>query len=495
MNLQKTLILFLIVLILSGHLIGQDKTHDSKTQESTEIELIRETLTDYIEGSTNGQPDRLRKAFHPDLNLYSIKNGAVSVWSGKDYIKDTKVGQPTGETGKIISIDFENNTAVAKIEISHPNSKQPYVDYFMLLKTKGKWTIIHKMFTRKTSEPEQDGTLNTQFDKFINALMETNRIPGCAVAVVKNGRVIHRAYYGISDKDNEAPVNEKTLFRVFSLSKIFVATAIMKMVDEEKLSMETSIGELLEELPVRWRKIQVRHLLSHSSGLPDIRDYSEFPEKKAMQKVYRDPIKSRVGTVFDYNQTNFWLLQRILCKVSGKSFEDCMWETQFGEKSSSVAFCSNFHEEIKNRSKNFFPEIEGVQPPPPQNYDYLHACNGINLTLDEFVEWNSRFDKGKLISKNAVNLMWGKFEFETPFPFSHGWLIHEDGDERVSYGFSGSGVTVFRKFPKQDLSIIFLGNGFETFFNIESVVNDLAQIAVSQDGRQKPVDTENKKVK
>jgi len=116
------------------------------------LALITATLMDYIEGSTNGQPNRLKKAFYPDLNLYYVKNNSIAVWSGKDYILDTKEGKPTGESGKILSIDYENNAAVAKVEISHPRSASPYIDYFMLLKTAGKWTIIHKMFTKKTSK-------------------------------------------------------------------------------------------------------------------------------------------------------------------------------------------------------------------------------------------------------------------------------------------------------------------------------------------------------
>lgn len=123
----------------------------ASAQES-DLELITKTLTDYIEGSTQGQPERLKTAFHPDLNLYYVNKDEVKVWSGEAYIADTKEGQPTGEIGKIISIDYENNAAVAKVQISNPKNPVPYVDYFMLLKTKGKWTIIHKMFTKRTNQ-------------------------------------------------------------------------------------------------------------------------------------------------------------------------------------------------------------------------------------------------------------------------------------------------------------------------------------------------------
>ncbi len=121
---------------------------NAQAEGTSEIVLITETLTDYIEGSTNGQPERLRKAFHPDLNLYYIKNDSLKVWSGQAYIEDTKEGQPTGEVGKIISIDYENDIATAKVQITYPG-RTPYIDYFMLLKIEGHWTIIHKMFTKQ----------------------------------------------------------------------------------------------------------------------------------------------------------------------------------------------------------------------------------------------------------------------------------------------------------------------------------------------------------
>lgn len=117
-----------------------------------DIQLITNTLMDYIEGSTEGQPERLKTAFHPDLNLYYInKENKLGTWTGTSYIEDTKEGKPTGEGGKIISIDFENNIAVAKVEISHPKNTSTYVDYFMLAKIEDKWTIVHKAYTKRTS--------------------------------------------------------------------------------------------------------------------------------------------------------------------------------------------------------------------------------------------------------------------------------------------------------------------------------------------------------
>lgn len=139
------------LLIFGTFLIFSFQSNAQAYNSTSELEQISATLMDYIEGSTQGQPERLKKAFHPDLNLYSVRNDSLRIWAGTSYIEDTKEGEPTGEDGRILSIDYENNAAVAKVEISHPDYRGTYIDYFMLLKYEGKWTIVHKMYTLENS--------------------------------------------------------------------------------------------------------------------------------------------------------------------------------------------------------------------------------------------------------------------------------------------------------------------------------------------------------
>lgn len=114
------------------------------------MERITQTLNDYIEGTANGQPQRLRNAFHPDFNLYHVVKDSLKTWSGKDYISNIKEGEKSDRIGKIIAIDYENNAASAKIEIDIPNRKRIYTDYLLLMKYEGYWKIIHKSFTFRT---------------------------------------------------------------------------------------------------------------------------------------------------------------------------------------------------------------------------------------------------------------------------------------------------------------------------------------------------------
>ncbi len=115
-----------------------------------EEETIRSVLEEYINGTQVSDPKLLQYAFHKDLNLYSINDrGMLSVLAGSEYISYFADGRPRNRTGKIISIDYENDIAMAKIEVDMPEKQRLYTDYLMLLKINGQWSIIHKSFTYK----------------------------------------------------------------------------------------------------------------------------------------------------------------------------------------------------------------------------------------------------------------------------------------------------------------------------------------------------------
>ncbi|MFS4492433.1 nuclear transport factor 2 family protein [Maribacter sp. 2308TA10-17] len=113
----------------------------------TDLESITSTLNDYLEGTANGEPERVKRAFHPELNLYSVANDSLRVWYGQDYTGGIKQGKKSNRIGRIVSIDYKNDAAVGKIEIIMPGPKRIYTDYLMLLKYQGSWKIIHKSYT------------------------------------------------------------------------------------------------------------------------------------------------------------------------------------------------------------------------------------------------------------------------------------------------------------------------------------------------------------
>ena len=129
---------------------------NAQTENSkSDLEQITATLMDYIEGTANGEPARLKKAFHPDFNLYTVtEKDSLRIRSGKEYIANLKEGEKSNRIGRIISIDYEKDAAIAKAEIVVPNWRI-FTDYFILLKYEGSWKIVQKSYTWKEySKPE-----------------------------------------------------------------------------------------------------------------------------------------------------------------------------------------------------------------------------------------------------------------------------------------------------------------------------------------------------
>ena len=139
MKLSKT---NLIVLFFGGVISIKAQTENRQS----EIAQIEETLMKYIDGTANGETEKLKKAFHPDFNLYTISNDSLRVRSGKKYVDNVKEGKKSNRIGRIISIDYENDAAIAKAEIMIPNWRI-FTDYFLLMKYEGSWKIVQKSYT------------------------------------------------------------------------------------------------------------------------------------------------------------------------------------------------------------------------------------------------------------------------------------------------------------------------------------------------------------
>jgi hypothetical protein len=143
------IVLVLIASIFLNFANAQSVSAESDSTKSTfktDIEQITAILTDYIEGTANGQPERLKRAFHPDFKLYTVVNDTLWQRSGERYIAGIKPGEKSNRIGRIISIDYEKDAAMAKTEIVVPNWRI-FTDYFLILKYQGAWKIVQKSYS------------------------------------------------------------------------------------------------------------------------------------------------------------------------------------------------------------------------------------------------------------------------------------------------------------------------------------------------------------
>lgn len=320
---------------------------------------------------------------------------------------------------------------------------------------------------------------NTQIDQYIAQIIDRYEIPGISLAIIKNGNIIHNNNYGKANIEYNVPVSDKSIFRLYSLTKPIITTGVFQLIERNQLSLEDFISKYIQGLPNSWNSIQIKNLLSHSSGLPDIVKYEKLSETEATEKVFNDSIRFKKGERFEYNQTNFWLLQKIIEKLSKQSIEKFIIENQFDREVTNkhIFFSTDSRDIILNRVTPYFYYSTGqIQIDNPNNGNYLNACNGINITMDEFILWDKRFNNNKLINTKSKDKMWEVFPYTNPEKkFTFGW------DERIinghsSYGFSGARITAYRNFPKDNLSIIFLANGIGKDFDIENTVNHIAYL-------------------
>ena len=277
------------------------------------------------------------------------------------------------------------------------------------------------VFTRWNDDEQETDPRSTQVAAFVEETMERHGIPGVAVAVLRNGELVHRTFHGFVDAENGIRTSKEHLFRIYSLTKLFSATAVFQLIQEGKLALDDPIGLYLEGLPPAWQAVRIEHLLSHSSGLPDIVSLVDREEAEARALVYAEPIAFSPGQRYSYNQTNFWLLQRLVETLAGESFQAFVLGKQLPDAGETALFSTDRRRTPPDASGEFFP----FPPPQEQPFGYLDASNGLVLSLDAFVDWSLRLEEGDLLDEATKREMWRRFPFVEDKAFAHGWDIHD----------------------------------------------------------------------
>lgn len=298
---------------------------------------------------------------------------------------------------------------------------------------------------------------HAEIDAYLQQVRQSHALPGMAVAIVRDGRLLHRGVYGQARLEPSQAVSSQTVFPLFSSTKIFSVVATSQAIEAGKFSLTTPLGQLLDDLPPTWRDIEIRHLLSHSSGLPDIVNFEQLQEEQAKLAIYNVALKFPAGQEFDYNQTNFWLLNRVFQRVYGVSLPHFIVSKQFASQPGTV-----FFETSPNSShQNYSPGYNNTGGNLLQRNWHFPAYNfgaaGLNLSLDDFLRWNQQFDQGAFLSKSGLQQLYRPFNYQKSHSFVHGWeKIELQGVP--SYGFSGGMATAFRKVPDKKLTVILLNN-------------------------------------
>lgn len=174
--------------------------------------------------------------------------------------------------------------------------------------------------------------------------MARQKIPGLALGVVRRGEMVVAKGYGYANVEHNVPVAAETIFQSGSVGKQFTAVAVMLQVEDGKLALDDSITTYLKDAPKSWQPITVRHLLTHTSGIPNYttgtfnyrRDYTE---KALVDEAFKLELEFEPGSRWNYSNTGYVLLGILVRKVSGKFYGDVLRERVFeplGMKTSRI---------------------------------------------------------------------------------------------------------------------------------------------------------------
>jgi CubicO group peptidase (beta-lactamase class C family) len=307
-------------------------------------------------------------------------------------------------------------------------------------------------------------------DSIVSAALDGDRAAGMSVAVERGGTLLHNRGYGWAELELEVPTPLDGVYEIGSVTKQFTAAAVFKLVEEGKLDLDADFTTYLPEYPTEGRRVPVRRLLDHTSG---IRGYTEIPDfwQLSIRDVPRDtlvalfasrPFEFEPGEAAIYNNSAYYLLGLIIEEVAGVSYEAFVEEHLFrplGMERSS--YCSE-RRITPGKVKGYRFTPEGLQHKDHIVHAHPYAAGSLCASARDLVTWTRALHSGRVLGPEAYGQMTagGSLNDGTRLRYGAGLAFTEvRGHPAVHHGGGIPGfVTNLTYLPEQDLVIAVLVN-------------------------------------
>ena len=316
-------------------------------------------------------------------------------------------------------------------------------------------------------------------DEFINAQLRGQNIPGLTLAIVKDGKVIKATGYGYQDLERRIPMTPETILKIASVSKQFIATGIMLLVQDGKLSVGDPVGKHITDAPAAWQGITIRHLLTHTAGLvreaPGV-DISQFrPDIDVIRRAYDAPLHFVPGEKYQYSNVGYFILGEIIRRISGRPWADYIDEKVFRPSGMTSTFPTNTTARIANRAVGY---VDNDNPRRAPQWTALRPSGAFLSTVLDMAKWDAMLYTDTILTEATRREMWTPVRLNngTTSWYGYGWqLTTNRGRTQVYHGGGGPGARAsFTRFLEDRLSIIVLINIDDV--DIETIVHGLAAL-------------------
>jgi CubicO group peptidase (beta-lactamase class C family) len=267
------------------------------------------------------------------------------------------------------------------------------------------------------------GATAAAIDSYINELVAQGQFSG-AILVAHNGKVMLSQGYGMADNEQQIANTPQTRFRLASLTKPFTAIAVLMLHAEGKLNINDTVCLYIQPCPPAWQPVTIRHLLSHTSGIPNYTDFFDF-ELSEMQNTTPDeligrfrnlPLNYEPGSMYYYNNSGYVLLGVIIERASGQSYEDFLRANIFEPLNMENTGYDHNVNFIHNQAIGY--STVGIEA-PFIDVSTLHAAGSLYSTVEDMYRWEQALHDNYLLPRSL------REEMFTPvhYGYGYGWRI------------------------------------------------------------------------
>lgn len=322
--------------------------------------------------------------------------------------------------------------------------------------------------------------VSTHLAKYMQAQVEVNNFSG-TVLVTQNGSVLLKKAYGLADYEWNIKNTVDTKFQLASVTKQFTAAAILLLAEKGKLSLNDNLSTFFPDYP-KADSVTIHMLLSHSSGLAmGFKELalSTISADSAYTEIKKMPYEFSPGTKSEYSNIGYYLLAKIIEKVSGEQYAVFLRKNIFEKVGMKNTGVSNNDSIISKKAKVYSLTEKGFVHNPYINWGFNIGHDGVYSTVEDLALWDNALYGTTILSAEMKKLMftshnsenWGYGFIINPF-YNHGHqLIAHDG------GFLGT-MTSFNRFTDDKLFVTVLSNN-ESFSYI--IGYGLSAIALQKD--------------
>lgn len=324
-----------------------------------------------------------------------------------------------------------------------------------------------------------------KIDEFVNKYNELGQFNG-AVLVAENGNIIYSKGVGYANMENKIPNKSDTKFRLASVTKQFTATLIMQLVEKEKIRLE---GKLSDYLPYYRKdigdKITIHQILSHTSGLANYTDNTQFmlnevnnkvTPKEFVLKYCSEELVFEPGTNWAYSNSGYFILGAVIEEVTGKTYEAVLQEnilTPLGMTNSGYEHSDLKYENIASGYTDNFGEYK---PARFLEMSIPYSAGSMYSTVEDMYKWDRALYTEKILTKASLEKMF------TPVlnNYGYGWQIIEApmGDVKKKVITHNGGIFGFSSLETrlvEDNNFIMVLNNSENG-SLNQLTNGIAQI-------------------